>query len=292
MIQHTWIPQVGVTTEFTRDDAIFRLLTGSIEGLGDPKTDDFVQEQALIDGQLFSGYRAKARDCFWPVMVDATLGDWESQQALFWQSLVPGAYGVWRVTAPSGNYRDLTCRYVPSDYTPIVDPSKQAIEVIGINLVADDPWWRGPVVEKEFQTGETPLPFFATSGGVLNLMSANTVDSATITNPGEIPAWSTFTIVGPSTAFDIRFFSATEGAARISGTVDVPDGWRLVINTDPTAQSVRLYDSDGNWTNVFSQLDNIGFTPIAAGNDVPLYITLNGAGSMLVSFSPGYRRAY
>lgn len=295
MIGHEWLTWFGSTFELTPDnpDGKVWLTTDGIEGMGMPEQVEFTRDTALLDGQTFSGWRAKPREVFWPVVVDGTGMAENSWMNLliyeFWRSLQPGKYGRWRVTTVNGT-RDLTCRFV-SDNSPKYanDPSLRQIEVHGVTLVADDPWWRGPEVSATFQTAEDTEPFFEPGPThVFNLMSANTVASANISNPGEIPAWPVIRVDGPATAFSVT----TEFSGVVAGEIEIADGEWLIIDTNRTKQNALLHTSEFSFTDVTRELTDVGFYPINAGLDRNVDVVLNGAGSVTVSLTPGYFRAF
>lgn len=292
-IRHEWIPDAGGIFDMTDYSGFgVQLVEGAVEGLGNPKTDSFTHEPALLDGQTFDGWRALPRDVFWPVLINSDEAGWDVLQQAWWATLRPGQYGLWRVTKDDDTYRDLRCRFVnEEDGAYATDPSIDGLEVHGIALVADVPWWVGPAVAVTFQEPSDALPFFEPGPThVFNLMSANTVDDATITNPGQLPAWPIIRIDGPSTGFAISDYVVTYMPA-ISGTIDVPDGEYLLINTDPRVQTAQLSQDGQTWMlDVTEQLDNVGFFRIPPGTST-LYATINGAGSMTVTITPRFYRA-
>jgi hypothetical protein len=289
MIGHTWVGPDGATFTLTDTSGGVWLINEAIEGMGAPPMSAFVRQSAALDGQTLSGFRAKAREVFWPIAIDSDADSWQSLQAAFWASLPFGRTGVWSVTAPDGTVRYLACRFVSEDNTGYSnDPSVYGFEVRGINLVADDPFWRGPEVSKTFQTAEDSVPFFETGPThVFNLMSSSTTASATVTNSGEVDSWPLWTVTGPATGFSL----GVDGSF-ISGVVAVPDGQYLVINTDPSVQVARLHDGASSTVVPFSSFTSIVFARIPQGESVPLEIVLQGSGSVNISFEPGFRRAF
>lgn len=285
-IGHLWI------TNFATYDLRPATLAGNVwlmdkgvEGMGMPEIDRQTRETPLLDGQVQVGWRARPREVFWPLGIsDGTAGSWSTLQGDFWRALRPGIQGTWRVTGPTGEVRDLLCRYV-SDGGGVYarDPAREEFETAGVTLVADDPWWRGAAVSKTFQTAETPVPFFDTGSVVLNIMSANTVASTTIDNFGDIPAWPVYRIDGPITGFTINTLNAV---------VNVGVGQWLIIDTDPTKQTSLLYTAPGVFTNVTSSLNGVGFSPIPPGSSQSIDVVLNGSGSLTVTLRPGYYRAF
>lgn len=284
-IQHQWTGWDGTVFDLTGSSAAGVWFNDKgLEGLGQPDWDDFTREGALLDGQVLAGFRARAREVFWPLVIDGRGDTWDAVQKAFWRTLWPGRYGTWRVTKEDGSWRELTVR-IRSDGSPRYrsDPTIDDLDVHGVTLVADDPFWRGPTVSRTFQTAEDPLPFYAvTTDRVFNLMSSSTVDSAQIDNLGDVDAWPVVRIDGPASSFSIF--------GSVGGSIAVGEGEWLLIDMHPTRQSVRLYHSEFDWENVTRQLTDRRFQRISAGGAHIFDITLNGSGSMTVSIEPGYLR--
>lgn len=264
--------------------------------MGFPRTPSFVRETALLDGQLVTGWRAEPRRVFWPVvLIPSVDDDWSQLQSRFWKGLRPNQYGLWTVTntAPDGGSRSLRVRFVnDGDGVYTKDPSQRKFEVAGVELVADDPFWRGPQVSRTFQTAEDQLPFYATdSDRVFNLLSSSTTGSTSIENPGEVIAWPTIRIDGPATAFAIskRSGIGAGGTPNLSGDIEIAEGQWLIIDQRPTVQTAVLYP---DLVDVTVELDRAMFFPVAPEASTDIEVELTGAGSLTVSFEPGYFRAF
>lgn len=260
------------------------------EGFEDFGTDEYTSSGPVLDGQRFNGWRALPREVFLPLMIPEYQMDAPVNLSWVQSYMRPGRMFTLRASSSFG-VRTLRIRYVP---TPVaLDFSPELFDnVRGLRFVADDPWWVGPRVEHQFQTPEDALPFFAVGAGdrVFNLGSANTVDNITLSNPGEQDAWPVYRIDGPSTGFTI---SQSAFGAELTSAVEVPSGEYLILDTRPTAQTMRLsHDGGAYTTDETRQLANALFFRIPAGSSQPIYVTLNGAGSLLVSFDPVYQRAY
>lgn len=301
MIEHVWIGPPGPGNYY---GSTFDLSTPGVgkvwiddrgvEGLGTGAAEAQTHRGALQDGQLFTGWTAPPREVFWPVVIDGSDGSWWNLQREFWESLPFGQHGTWRVTAPDGSIRELRCRFVgDGGHVVATDPSIAKVETVGVELIADDPWWKGPALETIFQTREAALPFFATtSDRVLNIASANTIDSAEVTNPGELPAWPVIRVDGPASRFELRFLYPDLTDPSLGGDFEVPAGGYLIVDTSPTEKRALLYDADGNRRNVTRRLSAMDFRPINPRDTTPVFVTLNGTGSLSFTITPRYRRGY
>lgn len=293
MIRHRWYTSLtgGGYYDLANTENFMWLTTGNVEGMGEAKLDDFTRAGALVDGQTYTGYRAQAREVFWPLAIDwALASDWQAAQTLFWSLFKPGVVGRWEVVAPNGTTRTLRCRYVgDSGYAPRVDPSLigAKVERVGLELVADDPWWRGPARTETWQTSGEAVPFYNTTNThVFNIMPATASGLRNISNPGDISAWPKYTIQGPVTDLKIWINQPNIYTPNIAAEINVPLGSTLVIDTDPGRQTVTL---DG--VNAWPQLTRADFAPVTAGGTATIDVSLVGTGSLAMSFEPRYRRA-
>jgi hypothetical protein len=257
-------------------------------GVGSMLTDSYIRQTPALSGQRLTGVRERARDVFWPLVIDGGAG-WPVLQEAFWKTMRPRLNGVWRVTDRDTNtWRELICRFVPNDTVYGNDPSIPGVEDASIDLVADDPWWHGADVVKVFQTAEDPVDFYAppASAYVLYLMSSSTTDSASVSNPGDVDAWPVYTIAGEASSFAVTIDGGT-----VSGSVVVPAGGYLVVDTDPAVQTAKL-TIDGVTTNVTRDLDAFDWRPIPAAGSVDLGVSLIGSGAITVTLSPRFYRAW
>ena len=290
MIGHQWTGPNGSDFDLTNSPHGHILLSDKgIEGMGSPAAESFTRQSAALAGQRFSGYRVTSRDVFWPIVINGSDGLWFTKQRAFWDSLPFGEFGVWRVTAPDSSYRELTCRFADDGAGVYnIDPSDQGVEEFGVSLVADDPYWRGPLVSKSFQTAEETRPFFESEPThVFNIMSANTVADSSMANPGEIDAWPVWKVQGPATAFSLG-----AGGPVISADMVIRADQYLQISTDPSVQVARLFTGSSSVLVPFSAFTSIQFARVPRGDSVPIAVILNGSGSVEASFHPGYRRAF
>lgn len=274
------------------------LLAGAV-GFGMPEEDSYTRETPLVDGQTFYGDRIRPRGLMLPVQIDYSNPD---LARAFWDGIRPGAQlslVVFTDVASGGDVtptvirRSIQLRHTPSgDQALEIDPRVVGFEAVALDFVADLPLWLGPTVSKTFQTAEDFHNFYAApaSAYVLYLSSGSTVDSASFTNPGGVDAWPVIRVDGPASQFSVSAYGAGFDP-RVAGTVSIPAGYYLEVNTDPRQLTVRLYAPDTSYTNVFQQMDGVQFYPIPKGTTVPLFITLIGTGSITISLAPGYLRA-
>lgn len=277
--------------EWNLNDGDVTIQAGA-EGFDDLETDSFTRQGPFLDGQVFTGWKARPRRVFLPVMISGDADSFPSVRRDFLDGLRPGAACVLRVTTEDAEVRELTARYVPEPFQWSIDPTVMKYERRGVSLIADDPFWRGPTQSRTFQTAEDQLPFYATdSDRVFNLLSSSTTGSTNLENPGEVIAWPTIRIDGPATAFSISKLSGigTNSSPNLAGEIEIAEGQWLFIDQRPTVQTAFLYPDT---VDVTSELDRALFFPIAPDASTDIDVELTGAGSLTVSFEPGYFRAF
>ncbi|MBW8171789.1 hypothetical protein K0651_01835 [Ornithinimicrobium sp. Arc0846-15] len=262
-----------------------------------------------LSGQRANGSRVLPRECAWPIHLysDGSSEEWAARDQAWWASLDRDVPGVWRVTA-AGRSREITLRFDESEDNFVRDPMFFGWSPYSVRLIADDPWWYGPWVSRQFDNGTQVAPFHAgPQGAVIHIGSSSQLSSASIDNPGDEPSYLVYLLHGP-------FESATVGIGGQSGPVtsyvgQVPDGQTVVIDTRPGAPS-RAYmvarptsttgskDWVNQWSNqtgqsVYSGLTSIAMNyPLQAGKQSPLSLQMVGAGSVEVVHRPPYRRAW
>src|SRR4051794_20935668 len=102
----TWTGADGSVWDILHGDVYLR---SGVRGLGMPAFEDFTSTSAGGPGQSHRGWRAGARDVFWPVTVNkrgAGVG-WLELDRAWWASLSPDMPGTWTVTQEDGARRHL-----------------------------------------------------------------------------------------------------------------------------------------------------------------------------------------
>ena len=279
-------------TEFDIKRGHIRISNAGLMGLSMPPFEAFTRETTARDGQVLTGYRTRARTIFLPLLMPMGLqvDEWLASESSFWKIMDPEVTCRLTVSSSLSVVRYLDIRFVSDgDLTFNLDPTDVTGYPFGLEMVADDPFWRGPRVLRQFQAAQSSGTFYAPSGSnhVFNIGSAGNTDAAVLSNPGDVPAWATVTISGPSVAF-----SVVVDDAEISATLDLASGDRLVIDSDPTQQIARLWRGGVSSLFPFFNFTKIQFAPVPRGGSVPVAITVNGSGPVEIGFDPQYRRAF
>lgn len=297
-------PTIGMTWT-SWDGTVWDLVSGAqgvalqsgVRGLNMPSITRYTQTFAGVHGSRGTGWVAQEREVFWPVLLYKPTGDptWADLDALFWRSMHPERPGTWSVKGPSphAETRTLSCKFQSDGgHSMGAVPSVRGWERYNVYLAAEKPFWLGPTISDSWGPG-APTPFF---GAQLTISSGSSTATATVSNPGDLEAWPMWTIIGPVGSASIGL-----NGRQISAPFAVPAGKALRIDTDPTRQTIRFGDWDAakqelrNGVDRFTDMGNISFTPIPAGQNLPLQLTLQEPGTtagVLMSLTPRYFRAW
>lgn len=282
-----------------RDGSVWDLSTGAVrldkrpvEGFGDPEWSRSTRTYAGQHGQRrTAASTAKARSGFIPFFYTETdpIARVTTSRA-WWRSWDPDESGVLKVTQPDGSYRFIeACFDDDNSWAPLGDPTARPTEKEGVSWIADEPWWRGPTIRRQFgQAAE--VNFFGPTGygPPFFISSSNVLSTATLENPGDLESPPLYTLDGPITAFDV----AIDGH-HIAGSLPLEAGQHIVLNAALDALSADLIDVDGTVTPIpDSQLDRVDYARVPRGASVPLEASISGSGGLTVELVPLYRRAW
>lgn len=265
------------------DDSTGVCLQEGVRGLAMPPVTQYRAESPGVAGARYKGTRITAREVFWPLQIYTTPGSaYADLDSAFWRTLDPTKLGTWTVYQPSGEARALDLRYETDDPTWDFDPALRGYNLYGVSMIADQPYWRGNPITRVF-SNVAPVSFFGPPG-VFRISSSASIGTATIDNPGDVPAWITWTLTGPIDA-------ATVGMS--GGLISIVDpiaaGSSLTIWTSPD----QMIAVDGSGYE--HPLDPAAkFKSVAAGGTTTLSLTmsaLTAAASIQASLTPYYYRA-
>lgn len=292
-IQVSWLGSDGTFWDLTTGPVqIDGDSSNGVEGFGEPKWNRNTIETAGSDGQRRTGQRsrASAREGYLPVIIlGDNEGSWVDLSRSWWNSWSPDIPGTLTVTMPDGTTRAISACLVDDDsYAPARDPGLNFSEETAVTWVADDPFWYGPAQTAAFQVVDGTTDFF--NGGAappFNLAPGNTINSASVSNPGDLEAWPTYILTGPATTFSVGVAGHT-----VAGSVTVEDGETLIVDSAPSRQVALLYRIDGTVANVTPQLSAVDFGSVPARSSAPLDVSVAGSGQLTITFAPRYRRAW
>lgn len=189
-----------------------------------------------------------ARTITWPLLV---IGDdhasfvarWRELARAFTDTLRLGP-GILEFQRPDGSRRQIEVLYEEGFDVSGAAYSGMTWDTAVLSLWCEDPYWYNPAtltVHREHSVGEDYLaPFPSVSSGQV-------LGATTVTNPGDIVVWPTWTITGPASL--ITFTHADSGDSFVFDPTPVHGGPLLAgesmtVRTDPV--QVRYQDGT-NW---------------------------------------------
>lgn len=283
----TWAGWDGSSWDLTGVDVDGVLLGAGVRGMHMPAVQRYASESPSVDGSRWRGRRTAEREVFWPLWVQhgARGQSWVDLDRAWWRTMDPDRPGLWTVTQPSGESRSLLCRWTSGADGFEMDPALVGWASYEVYLVAEDPYWQGTPVVRSWAPA-APVDFFDTAGDgapPFHLSSSVTLETATMSNPGDVEAWPVWRIDGPTTTVEVG-----AGGTVVEVPFAIADGDSLTIDARPSAQTAVLADG----TDVTDDLGAVGFAPIAAGAAVALSLDMVGAGVVTCSLTPRYYRAW
>ncbi|WP_315913576.1 phage tail domain-containing protein [Arthrobacter sp. lap29] len=287
-IKHTWTGWDGSIWPISDPRSGAALLADGLEGLGMPDILNYTHDSPVVHGSEWDGWLATGRKVYWHFIIySGSAADdqpstkaWLARHKAFWKTMRPGTTGVWTVELPTGEKFSLRLRFVSDGgHSYATDPAKRGWEAYGIELFPEQPFWEGVSVVRSWDVGEQ-VDFFGPTGFGPDffISSSAQLSTATVTNPGDVDTFVTWTINGPST-------TAVVGIGEDTTTVPFPiaAGSRLVIDTDPRRLTAEL---DG--VDVMEQLTEFNYPALPPGEDVQLNLALDGTGSVEAKFPTYY----
>lgn len=285
----SWTDGNGRSWDLCEPSSGVVLAPGGIKGFGSPSLTRYSSTAPGVSGSRFKGYRVEEREVFLPLYVwsGRNTTEFAARDRELWAGLRPDLTGTIRVTTPDGYWRELQVRFEDDgDLALDADPFLTGWQLYGVSLVADErPLWRGPERTWTFQ-GSGASGFFAPTGGVVTISPSQTIgiDGGTVLNDGDVPAWPTWSIMGPCDTVTVGVAGGT-----VAYQQPLADQEVIVVVTDPFTQGVFGEDGTDLTANaVWSPL------PVRPGeNEVSVQMTSLGTGAAVsLSMRPDYFRAW
>lgn len=284
-VRHTWTSDWdGSVWDLSDPAGGVVLVKDGVEGLGLPEFVDYTHDSPVVHGYSWEGYLITGRPVYWSILTytGSAVDDYPSSSAwilrhrAFWNTLLPGRTGVWTVELPTNEKFTLRLRIKPqSTQRYEMDPSQRGWLVEGIELAPEQPLWEGPPAIRVWDPGAEEDWFGPTGYGPdWHISDYLRLETATMTNPGDVESYIKWTVTGPAT-------TASVGVEGIVTPIPfaVPAGQKLIINTDP-----RSYEATLNGVNVMQQLPDFDSRPIPAGANIAMQLGIDGEGSVQAEF--------
>lgn len=295
MIGVQWTGWDGSEWDLRNGPGIY-LTDAGVSGLLELEAEIFTRTSSLIDGQEVTGWKANPREIVLPIDISSEVSaeDWYSRQTAFNRTLRPDRNGTLTITDPIGAQRTIQAHLDGSVGGSLpVDPTLDMGLTTVVNLIADDPWYKGPAVVQPFlDASNVPRQFYGgeavkKAGPPFYLGTGIVTGDTTIENVGDYDFWPIWILHGP---FDGLFIDVTGQQIISARTVDADQ--RLEIDTRQGEKVAWLYDeTDGTRINATDYLTTADFARVVDGAQVPVTIRLTGTGTAAVAFQPRYFRA-
>lgn len=290
----TWTGWTGDTWTLGGDFSSMALLEADGRGgIVMPPLEHYSDVSATADGAAWQGYSVLPRDVSWPLIIiaDSPQG-MRDEHRRFMTTLRPDQTGVFTVTAPDGQRRSLDLRYVAGGEGDF-GTNAYGISWIrhSLTMRAYDPFFYGDEIVSAFKYSPGVNFYGGTPGGFgppFYISSSQTIDTATITNPGDANAYGVWRFTGPFTSA-----SATFGSGLITIPFSKDAGEWIEVNTNPRVATIIDETGANKWASVGE--DMVRFAPIPPSSTTNLGVTVVGAATgMSVSFTyrPKFWRAW
>lgn len=294
-----WEPWDGKKWELAKPGSGVLLLPG-IQGLFEMPELDVFTDESQLHGQVNRGWRAKPKKVWWPAAVYAGNGKvWQETDRAFFHGLHPGHTGRWFWVDVDGKERFMDLRYSGVTEWPEHDPAREGWAQYGIEFVADNPFWQdaqdewvsfSPGAEDNFWPDDTKDGWTVSPGFDL--------DNAVLRNRGDIEVTPVFCVIGPMENISIAI-----NGERTSIPWSVPAGKWVAVNAGQYPWEFRLTDGGKATIPPFSAKDSDGqdrtrelgaFDPVVVprGEEVPIDVSYQGSGDLIVNYRELYFRPY
>ena len=279
-MRHTWKGWDGSEWDLSDPEQGVFLLNEGLEGLGMPDITNYTHSSPVVHGEAWDGWLATGRKVFWTVAVfhDSESVGWVKRHRAFWKTMRPGKTGVWTVELPTGEKFSLTLRFKgDGGHSYTTDPVHRGWEVYGVELFPEQPFWEAKPVVKQWGAGKQ-VPFLGPNdaGPPFIVSPSTTLGSASLTNSGDVESFIRWTITGPTTSVTVGI-----GGQNTVVPFPVPDGQKLIIDTDPRNLIAEL-----NGVDVMARLTEFNYPALQPGENIKLSLSMEGTGSVEARFTP------
>jgi hypothetical protein len=276
------------------DESDGTVMLPGVRGMNMPPVIHHRAAHASVPGARWRGSTVDVREAFWPIQIYTNNGsqDWIEKDRAFWKTMDPTKVGTWVVIQPDGSERRLKLRFIDDGQQSFEhDSARDGWSNYGITLAAEQPFWEGEEVSGSWETGSS-APFFGTAGGpAFTISPGNTLQTAEIVNPGDVPAYMIWRVYGPITAATVGI-----NGRNITLPFTINAGQVVEIDTRPSAQVALKGQADDygsaldyDWTD---KLGTIDFAPLPPGEKSTLTLSMTGTGRITATFVPLYYRAW
>jgi len=272
------------------------VLQAGATGLDMPPFELHSDDSPNLDGSIYRGSRATARQVLLPVYV---YGQDRRSMVAFKRKLAAALNPkngpcILMFVESDGVPRYLQCYYAGGmDGDESADMAGFHWSTYGLQLTAMDPWWYGDSAVSQSWNFGAELPMLGGAGPFLPLTLAEGTwasNTVTLTNDGDIEAWPIWTITGPLQSLTVTGpdGSCWELPPLPGGSPVLASGRTLTVDTRPGYKS--LLDDQG--TNYYRLLAPApALWPVPPGTSTATILADAGSGTPSVSMSLNPRYA-
>jgi hypothetical protein len=247
-ISVTYYDPAGTEWPLTDPSVGWHTLADGVSGLGAAPV-ELTTDPHPRGGSRLRHIQPLARSIVWPLHVSGAthaefIARWRDLARAFTRTLRDGP-GLLEVARPDGSRRHIRVYYEDGfDGQSSRNGSSPLYDSAVLTLYCEDPYWVDPVAETVHRKYGSAVPFLSPFPTV---SSGQLLGSTTVTNPGDVVVWPTWTITGPASL--VTFTRTDTGESFVLNPTAVGHGnllaeEQVTVRTDPP--QVR-YQDGSNW---------------------------------------------
>ncbi|WP_414820496.1 phage tail protein, partial [Streptomyces tricolor] len=291
-------PAGGVWPLTSRALGWFTLAEG-VSGLGVTPY-ELTSDARARGGARLRHVQAQPRSIVWPVQVQGDthlefVSRWRKLATAFTRTLREGP-GVLEIARPDGSRRRINVYYQDGFEGRGTRGSGWITDVAVMTLWCEDPYWVDPVPVVVHREQASSGSFFTPYPTV---SSSQVLGATTVTNPGDVTVWPTWTITGPATLVTFTVTRRTRTGEIVTesftlnpssvGHGNLLAGEKVTVRTDPP--QVR-YQDGSNWVGALNWPSAVLWGLEPGANQVTFALSGSGPTSAVdLSFNPRYETA-
>ncbi|WP_318202970.1 phage tail protein [Streptomyces sp. SCL15-4] len=298
----TYYDPAGGVWPLTTRSLGWKTLAEGVSGLGAVPY-ELTTDQRARGGATLRHVQAQPRQIVWPIQVrgDTHMQFIERWRALAtaWTRTLRDGPGVLEIARPDGSRRQIEVIYQEGWEGRGTAGSGWIVDTAVMTLFCEDPYWIDPVPVVVHREQAASGSFFAPFPTV---SSSQVLGATTVTVPGDVAVWPTWTVTGPASLVTFSVSRTTRSGPVTESFVLDPTavghgallpGEQVTVRTDPP--QVRYLDGspDGvNWIGALNWPAATLWSLQPGDNAVTFTLAGSGPGSAVdLSFYPRYETA-
>ncbi|MDT0567924.1 phage tail family protein [Streptomyces sp. DSM 3412] len=288
----TYYDPAGVAWPLTRRSLGWYTLAEGVSGLGAAPY-ELTTDAHPRGGARLRHVQAQPRTIVWPLWVGGAdhmefVQRWRQLATAFTRTLRDGP-GVLEIARPDGTRRRINVIYQEGWEGRGTRGFGRIFDSAVLSLWCEDPYWVDPVpvmVHREQGVGVDFLEPYP------SVSSSQVLGATTVTNPGDVVVWPTWTITGPASLVTFTHTGAGKSFELDPSAVghgNLLAGEQVTVRTDPV--QVRFENGD-NWVGALNWPDAVLWGLAPGDNAVTFTLSGSGPGSAVdLAFNSRYETA-